>query len=133
LEEVAAEVEDTYAVTVVVVVVGDGAVSEARAALVAATREALINAAKHSGVSDISVYAEVETGESGAVTAYVRDRGMGFSLAKIPADRHGVHRSIMERMRRHGGQAHVRTAAGRGTEVRLEMPMASPRDPKEEP
>jgi signal transduction histidine kinase len=133
LEEVAAEVEDTYAVTVGVVVVGDGAVSEARAALVAAIREALINAAKHSGVSDISVYAEVETGESGAVTAYVRDRGTGFSLAEIPADRHGVHRSIMERMLRHGGQAHVRTAAGQGTEVRLEMPMGSPRDPKEKP
>ena len=53
------------------------------------------------------------------MTAYVRDRGPGFDLEAIPADRRGVRDSIVARMVRHGGHASIRTAPGGGCEVRL--------------
>jgi signal transduction histidine kinase/phage shock protein PspC (stress-responsive transcriptional regulator) len=118
LEAVAAEVEDTYAVTVDVVVVGDGDVDEPLSALVQATREALVNAGRHAGVTAVSLYAEVEPD---TVSVFVRDRGAGFDLASVDGDRHGVSGSIVDRTERHGGTAEIRTAPGEGTEVRLRM------------
>jgi signal transduction histidine kinase len=85
---------------------------------VLAAREAMVNAARHSGAAQVDVYAECGPG---AVDVFVRDRGRGFDEAVIPADRHGVRNSIQDRMRRHGGTAVVRTAPGEGTEVRLHM------------
>ncbi|GAA2526056.1 ATP-binding protein [Pilimelia columellifera subsp. columellifera] len=120
LEQVAAEVEDTYAVTVETVAVGDRAVDEAVAALVAAAREAVVNAARHAQVTAVSVYAEVEPQQ---ISVFVRDRGVGFDLDGIDESRHGVHGSIIGRMARHGGRAEIRAAPGEGTEVRLTMPV----------
>jgi signal transduction histidine kinase len=120
LEEVAAEVEDTYAVAVEAVVVGDRAVDERLRALVAAAREALVNAARHAKVQTVSLYAEVEPD---LVSVFVRDRGSGFDLATVEEHRHGVRGSIVGRMRRHGGQAEIRSEPGEGTEVRLTMPV----------
>src|SRR6266567_586782 len=54
LEEKAAEVEDTYAIAVEVVVVGDREVDDRTRALVDAAREALVNAARHAKVSSVS-------------------------------------------------------------------------------
>lgn len=122
LEAVAAEVEDTYAVSVAPVVVGDCPVDERLAALLQATREALINAAKHADVMSVSLYAEVEPGQ---VTVFVRDRGKGFDPAAVDGDRHGVAGSIVGRMERHGGMADVRSAPDEGTEVRLTMVVSS--------
>lgn len=118
LEAAAAEVEDTYAVTVETVVVGDVAMSERLTALVRAAREALVNAARHAGVPEVSLYAEVEPT---TVSVYVRDRGRGFDPDAVPADRHGVTGSIVGRMLRHGGTAVVRSSPGAGTEVELAM------------
>jgi signal transduction histidine kinase len=120
LDAAAAEVEDTYAITVDEVVVGDVMMDEHVMALVSAAREAMVNAARHAEVATISLYAEVEeTDGACCLSVFVRDRGTGFDLALIPDDRHGVNGSIMERMRRHGGRVEVRTAPGQGTEVRL--------------
>jgi signal transduction histidine kinase len=119
LEQVAAEVEDTYAITVETVVVGDAENDERVGALVAATREALVNAARHAKVATVSLYAEAE---EETFSVYVRDRGSGFDPSTVDDDRHGVRGSIVGRMQRHGGQAHVRSAAGEGTEVELTMP-----------
>lgn len=116
LEQVAAEVEDAYGITVETVVVGDAGHDERVAALVAATREALVNAARHAKVPTVSLYAEVE---SDLLTVFVRDRGTGFDLSTVDEDRHGVRGSIMGRMARHGGRAQVRSAPGEGTEVEL--------------
>ena len=118
LEEVAGEVEDTYAVQVESVVVGDAEVDDRLGAVVQATREALVNAAKHAGVDTVSLYAEVEPEE---VTVFVRDRGSGFDPDAVAADRHGVQGSIMGRMDRHGGKAAIRSRPGAGTEVELTM------------
>jgi len=119
LSVAAGEVEDTYAVSVDVVVVGDCRADECLAPLVLASREAMINAAKHAGVGEISLYAEVEPTE---VHVFVRDRGNGFDPGTVPDDRHGLADSIHGRMERHGGTVKVRTAPGEGTEVQLAMP-----------
>jgi signal transduction histidine kinase/phage shock protein PspC (stress-responsive transcriptional regulator) len=119
LEQAAVEVEDTYAIAVETVVVGDREVDERVAALVGAAREALVNAARHAKVSVVSLYAEVEPD---TISVYVRDRGVGFDLSTVDDERHGVRGSILGRMRRHGGQAEIRSEPGAGTEVRLTMP-----------
>ncbi|GIF06457.1 PspC domain-containing protein [Actinoplanes siamensis] len=121
LEQAAAEVEDTYAISVETVVVGDTQCDERVAALVAAAREALVNAARHAGVQTVSLYAEVEPEE---LSVFVRDRGAGFDLSGVADTRHGVRGSIIGRMQRHGGRAEIRSATGNGTEVRLTLPVS---------
>src|SRR5262249_39781456 len=116
LHTAAGEVEDTYAVSMQVVVVGDCPLEEPLPALVQASREAMVNAAKHAGVNEVSVYAEVEPGQ---VHVFVRDRGAGFDPAAVATDRHGLADSIHGRMERHGGTVTLRTAPGEGTEVQL--------------
>ncbi|MGH3622881.1 MAG: sensor histidine kinase, partial [Sciscionella sp.] len=116
------EVEDSFAISVQQVVVGDCALDEKLTALVQACREAMVNAAKHSGSAEVSVYAEVEPEQ---VTVFVRDRGHGFDQDAVDTDRHGLADSIRGRMSRNGGEARLRTAAGEGTEVQLTMPRAT--------
>jgi signal transduction histidine kinase len=118
LAAVGAEVEEAHRVPVEIVMVGDLALDERVGALVAATREAVINAARHSGAPSVDVYAEVE---DGLISVFVRDRGHGFDRATVPDDRHGLSGSIEGRMQRHGGSAAVRSSVD-GTEVRLELP-----------
>src|SRR5204863_1482310 len=81
---VAAEVEDAHGVHVEVVCVGDAPISEEDRPLVLATREAITNAAKHSGAGTVDVYAEAR---SDAVEIFVRDRGAGFDPAQVAEDR----------------------------------------------
>jgi signal transduction histidine kinase len=118
LKAAAAEVEDAHGVPVQVVVVGDASASERSRALVLAAREAMVNAARHSGADQVDVYAEC-VGKS--VEVFVRDRGRGFDEHAVPEDRLGVRNSIRDRMSRHGATATIRTAPGEGTEVRLVM------------
>jgi signal transduction histidine kinase len=101
-----------------VVTVGDRLLDERAAAVVAAAREALTNAAKFAPHGAISVYAEARDDR---LEVYVRDRGEGFDPAGVPDDRRGVSESIVGRMRRHGGRAAIHTAPGQGTEVELVM------------
>ncbi|WP_182524427.1 ATP-binding protein [Nocardioides dongkuii] len=119
LRGAAAEVEDAHCVSVDVVAVGDCDLTEQVRPVVAAAREAVTNAAKHAGTGRVDVYAEVTPA---AVDVFVRDRGAGFDPDAVPADRHGVRHSILDRMQRHGGTAEVRSAPGGGTEVRLHLP-----------
>jgi signal transduction histidine kinase len=124
LEQIAGEVEDAYGITVEVVVVGDAGTGEPVDALVAAAREALVNAARHAGVPTVSLYAEVEPE---LVSVFVRDRGVGFDPQAVDASRHGVRGSIIGRMERHGGRAEIVSAPGEGTEVRLSLPLTADR------
>jgi phage shock protein PspC (stress-responsive transcriptional regulator)/signal transduction histidine kinase len=119
LDRMTDEVEaDHGGVEVGVVLVGDCPIGPGIAALVKAVREAVVNAAKHSGEPEVSVYAEVE---GGRVEAYVRDRGRGFDPATVDGDRQGITQSIVRRVARHGGRATVHSAPGEGTEVTFEM------------
>src|SRR3954471_717636 len=119
LRAAAAEVEDDYAVSVDVVIVGDTPMDDDLAALAGAAPEALVNAAKHSGAEAVSLYAELEPTQ---VSVFVKDRGVGFELAEIADDRQGVRGSIIGRMERHGGKAQFRSGWGTGTEVELTLP-----------
>lgn len=119
LRMLAVETENAHGLPVDVVTVGDVELDERSTALVGATREAVANAARHSGAASIDVFAEVEPT---VITVFVRDRGCGFDVDAVPADRHGLAGSIRGRMDRHGGSAHVRSTPGEGTEIRLELP-----------
>jgi signal transduction histidine kinase len=114
-----AEVEADHSMIVDPVVVGDAPIDEVLAALGAATREALVNAAKHSGATAADLYTEV-TPER--VSVFVRDRGKGFDPAEVPDDRRGLRDSVSGRLARLGGTAVVRSAPGEGTEVELVLP-----------
>jgi signal transduction histidine kinase len=96
--------------------VGDCAVDSGGEALVAAAREAMLNAAKFGGGSTVDVFAELADGRR---HVFVRDRGPGFDPATIPADRRGVRESIIGRMARNGGRAEIHSSPGGGTEVEL--------------
>jgi signal transduction histidine kinase/phage shock protein PspC (stress-responsive transcriptional regulator) len=118
----AAEVEDKHGVPIEVVIVGDCPLDERTGAQMQAAREAMVNAAKYGGEGGaVQVYAEVE---GRTVFVSVRDRGPGFDLDSIPADRMGVRESIIGRMERNGGTARLRSVPGGGTEVELEMERA---------
>jgi signal transduction histidine kinase len=119
LEAVAGEVERAHGVPVEIVVVGDRALDGRGEALVAAAREAMVNAAKFGDGSAVDVYAEAS---DDALQVFVRDRGPGFDPAGVPADRRGVRESIVGRMARHGGRAAIHSAPGAGTEVELTLP-----------
>jgi signal transduction histidine kinase len=118
LERAAAEVEELHGVPIEVVTVGDTLLSGGLEALVQAAREAMTNAAKFAGSGRVDLYAEVEDAR---VEVFVRDRGVGFDLDAIPADRRGVRDSIVARMERHHGRAAVKSSPGAGTEVELVM------------
>ena len=123
LDGVVADVEDLHGVGVESVVVGDAPIDPSLESLIGAIREALVNAAKFSGRTDISLF--VEVGEMKA-EAFVRDRGGGFDVDAIPEDRHGIRDSIQQRMHRIGGRATIRSVVGEGTEVELTLPRRSP-------
>jgi signal transduction histidine kinase len=116
--EAAADAEDLHGAVVDVVSVGDRPLDERSGALVAALREAVANAARHAG-GTVAVY--VEVGPDG-VEAFVRDRGPGFEMSAVPADRSGLRESVIARMERYGGQARVLSTPGEGTEIRLLLP-----------
>jgi signal transduction histidine kinase len=116
------EVEAQHGVAVEAVTVGDCDLDDDLAALLAAAREATVNAVKWSGASVVSIFAEVEPAE---VSLFVRDRGRGFDPRTVPGDRKGLAESVHARMTRRGGSATVRTARGEGTEVSLTMPRAA--------
>jgi signal transduction histidine kinase len=130
LKAAAAEVEDAHGIPVEVVTVGDVPVTEALRPMVLAAREAMVNAAKHSGADQVDVFAECD---AALAEVFVRDRGRGFDRAAVPEDRLGVRKSILDRMARHGGSASIRTAPGEGTEVRLSLPVThTPSAPEKE-
>jgi signal transduction histidine kinase len=117
LEAAAQEVEDAHNVAIEVVAVGDASLDDSSAAVVAAAREALTNAAKFAADGGpITLYAEAADDR---VQVFVHDRGEGFDTAAVPDDRRGLRESIVGRMERHGGRAVVTSAPGEGTEVEL--------------
>ena len=120
MDAAAAEIERIHKIPVEVVTVGDCEINTASAGVVAATREALINAAKHSGEHSISLYTEA-TEE--LIEVFITDQGIGFTPQDVEPDRHGIAESIVGRMQRHGGAATITSSPGEGTEVHLSLPV----------
>jgi len=127
VRQIQQEVEALHGVTVEAVTVGDCGLDDHLDALLAAAREATVNAAKWSGADVISLFAEVEPAE---VSVFVRDRGCGFDPEAVPSDRKGLAESVQARMARRGGSATIRSVLGDGTEISLRMPrVAGPHQP----
>lgn len=118
LRQEADRVEQTFDIHVQVVTVGDRPVDEGVRATIAATGEALTNAARHSGADRVSVYSEVN---KGATDVWISDQGAGFDPEAVAGDRHGITESIVGRMESNGGAATVSSAPGEGTEVHLRL------------
>lgn len=130
LRDLVGQVEDAFApLTVDTVIVGDCRPCANTAALLQATREALVNAATH-GRAPVSVYLEVS---DDSVEAFVRDRGDGFDVDEIAPDRFGVRESIRGRIKRRGGTAELQSREGWGTEVRMRVLREQGTAPKSAP
>ena len=119
VEALASRVEELHAIAVDVVVVGDEPLDERSRAVVLACQEAAVNAARHSGVTTVSVYVEAEPD---GITAYVRDEGKGFDPDAVPPDRRGIRDSIRGRIERQGGSVTITSEPGGGTEVAIQLP-----------
>jgi signal transduction histidine kinase len=119
VRQIQRDVEARHGVPVEVVTVGDCPLDDDLSAMLAAAREATVNAAKWSGASVISLFAEVEPDQ---VEVTVRDRGKGFDPGAVSGDRKGLAESVHGRMSRHGGSVTVHSALGEGTKVTLTMP-----------
>lgn len=120
----AAALEEHHAVRFEVVAVGAGEGLIAPAPIVAAAREAMLNAARHAG-GDVTVYLEATQDR---VMIDVTDRGPGLDPSRLPEGRMGVRESILGRMERAGGDARIVRGPGGGTSVRLGMPRYAPVD-----
>ena len=117
LETAAAEVEELHGVPVELVQTGDLPLDEQLESLVLASREAMANAAEHSGAEEVAVFVDVADDD---VAVFVRDRGSGFEPESLPPGAHGIAESIRGRMERAGGT--VALASSReGTEVELRL------------
>ena len=120
LQGIVDEVEDRYAVTIELIMVGGGHIDGQIRTACAAAKEAMVNAAKFAETSRVSVFAERTPTE---FSVFVRDRGVGFDPAAVPSTRRGIADSIVRRVESAGGTALVRSTPGTGTEVELCVPL----------
>ncbi len=109
------DIEDLHGVEIRAVIREDIPMSPAILAAVDATREALTNASRHSGTSEINLYAEVVAGNA---HIFVRDRGVGFDPETTEYGR-GLRRSLQERMESVGGFVRINSAPDEGTEIEI--------------
>jgi signal transduction histidine kinase/phage shock protein PspC (stress-responsive transcriptional regulator) len=119
IDAMAVAVESDHDVRVEAVVVGDQPLDEASRALVAAIREAVVNAARHAGVGRVDVFVEADDAE---LSGFVRDTGHGFDPTAVAPDRRGISESIVGRVNRLGGTAVLTSRPGAGTEVEVRVP-----------
>lgn len=125
----AAALEAEHAVRFEVVAVGAGKERSAPEPIVAAAREAMLNAARHAG-GDVTVYIEANPRR---VSIDVTDRGPGLDPGDLPDGRMGVRESILGRMERAGGTARIAPGpGGAGTAVRLALPLEQEEDAGDE-
>ena len=83
--------------------------------VVEAAREAMVNAARHSGANLIDVYSERR---EDSVVVMVRDRGSGFNPDRVMrSGGHGMAMSLFERVGSVGGTVDIASGPGEGTEV----------------
>jgi PAS domain S-box-containing protein len=101
---------------------------ELRAMLFAAARELLRNVVRHAGVAEATLRV---IHVPGRVELEVEDAGAGFdpgALAELPRATHGFGLfGIVERVRAFGGSIVVDSAPGRGTLVRIGLPLEAAR------
>ena len=84
--------------------------------------EALTNAHRHSDAAAVCIHLE-EREEMLYLT--VQDNGIGFQETEIDASRFGLH-GIRERARLFGGKANISSQIGKGTTIKVAIPVAMP-------
>ena len=117
LEAAAAEVEEDHGVPVDVVTVGDAPLDERAAALVAAAREALVNAAKFAGPEPVCRSTR-RSGRS-APRCSCATAARASTPTRCPRTGAACASRSSARMDRHGGAPSSTPAPGAGTEVEL--------------
>ncbi len=117
LQDAADDVEDLFRIRVETAFVGDGPLDADLESVVAAAREAMTNAAKHSGAASVSLFSELSPH---VVSVLVKDAGRGFDPDHQVAS-HGLRRSIEERIAGRGGRVVIRSEPGSGTEVEITL------------
>ena len=120
LLDVCDDVEDTFRVHVESVIRDDTQTTPRLEAAIGAAREALVNAAKHSGTDHIDLYAETARN---TLTINVRDRGCGFDERSRKTGA-GFENSLLARVQEIGGSVTVVSAPGDGTEVTIVMDLS---------
>jgi signal transduction histidine kinase len=93
-----------------------------RRGLLLAVKEALNNAAKHSGATKLflRIYQEGQY-----VCVVVEDNGQGFNAATLSGDRNGLD-NMSQRLQDLGGTCRIFSDAGTGCRVEFKMPLAHP-------
>jgi signal transduction histidine kinase len=118
LRDAVATVEDEYGITIELTAIGDRPLDANGEAVVAATREALRNAARHGGGAPVLVFCEIDAAR---VEVFVRDTGPGFDIDAVASERRGLRDAVIGRMAAIGGRAMIDSTIGEGTEVALEL------------
>lgn len=118
------DVEDLCRVEVDAVIRDDAESTPSLTAAVGAAREAMINAAKHSGAIQIHLYSEIADGKA---RVNVRDRGKGFATTEIAVNPTAQSNSLMAnsligRVAAVGGTVVIESAVGKGTDVTITVP-----------
>jgi signal transduction histidine kinase/uncharacterized protein YdeI (BOF family) len=82
-------------------------------------KEALTNVVRHSGATEVSLGIQVEQGE---LCLIIADNGRGLPLNARTEEMDGVN-NIRSRIEKLGGRFEIAGAAGKGTIVRVQMPL----------
>ena len=120
LEAAAAHVAELFGVEVSSVIRTDVEVTDDLLVLVDAAKEAMVNAAKHSGSDVIHVYSTVD---DDVFAVFVRDDGVGFDLERTERGR-GLDHSIRGRVESRGGDVCIESDPGEGPEVKVSIPIS---------
>ncbi len=115
MEGVCDEIEDVYRVEIETVIRGDANLDHCCESVMAATQETLVNAAKHSGVDKIDLYAELDTDR---IQIFVKDRGVGFDPDTSATGR-GIDHGLIQRVQAVGGAVTISAPPEGGTEVAI--------------
>jgi signal transduction histidine kinase len=87
--------------------------------LLLAVKEAIRNAARHSGAREVNLRVQVV---EQCLTVIVADDGRGFSEADTPENRNGLA-NMRQRLAEIGGSIQLRTAPGHGCQITFKLPL----------
>jgi signal transduction histidine kinase len=88
--------------------------------------EALSNAARHGGGTEVEV--SVKDAEAGYLVVEVSDKGPGFDASRKPGRGHLGLAGMRERAELLGGRFELESSPGGGTRVRAFLPLEGPQD-----
>ena len=98
--------------------------ADGETALFRILQEALTNAWKHAQTSMVRLSLHTEGEKDDQLVVYVQDWGRGFEPARLQSDSQGIGlMGMRERARLLGGVCSIESRPGRGTTVRLRIPM----------